>query len=124
MKRKVIAEKYNLAFSKYASKIILPRVPAKTDPNWHIYAFRFKDHKFRPEYISFMRSKGIEVSYHYVPLHSAPYGVRLSGSKAVSLPVTEEVGRSLVRLPIYPGLKAAEVNLIINLTQKFLDGIK
>jgi dTDP-4-amino-4,6-dideoxygalactose transaminase len=113
-KRSLIATLYLEAFKSYSEKIILPQVPRYTLPNWHIFAIRFKNAAYRPQFISEMRKKGIEVSYHYVPLHSSPFGIHLSGGKAVNLQVTDEVGKSLVRLPIYPGLKDIEIHYIIN----------
>jgi dTDP-4-amino-4,6-dideoxygalactose transaminase len=112
-KRTRIARKYLTAFSKFSDRIILPKVPDNTLPNWHIFAFRFRRPADRSVFIRQMRDRGIEVSYHYVPLHSAPMGVHLSDGKPVHLPVTDEVAGSLVRLPIYAGLKEKELNYII-----------
>ena len=38
-----------------------------------------------------------------MPLHSSPYGLRL-GYKPEDLPITEDLGNRIVRLPFYTGL--------------------
>jgi dTDP-4-amino-4,6-dideoxygalactose transaminase len=119
-KRTQIARKYLAAFSEFGDRIILPKVPADTVPNWHIFAVRFKRPSKRSVFIKQMRDRGVEVSYHYVPLHSAAMGVRISGGKPANLPVTDKVAGSLVRLPIYAGLKEMELNYIIRTARRIL----
>ena len=49
------------------------------------------------------RKKEVYVYIGYIPLHSAPYGVKL-GYKKEDLPITESVGNRIVRLPFYTSL--------------------
>lgn len=91
----------------------LPKVPEHTKPNWHIYAVRFRSEDAATRFIKKMRGKGIEVSRHYVPLHSSPMGVKL-GTHRTHLPITETIAKTLVRLPIYPGLTKKELRYIVS----------
>ncbi len=51
-------------------------------------------------------------TFHYVPLHSAPHG-RALGAGARELPVTDRVARTLLRLPLHPGLSESDVARVI-----------
>lgn len=104
--------------NKLSSKIILPKVSSGTSPNWHLFAIRVpqlvRDHVIRG-----LRSYGIEASFHYLPLHSSAMGKRL-GYKMGDLPVSVEVASTLIRLPIYPGLKKSEMDYIAAALNKIL----
>ena len=59
----------------------------------------------RTAFISALRAAGVASVFHYVPLHSAPAGVRF-GRTCGELPVTDAAGEQLVRLPLWPGVQA------------------
>ena len=100
------------------SKMFLPVVSEGTDPNWHIFAIRVP-RLLRNQVIKNLRKFGIEASFHYLPLHSSPMGKKL-GHKAGDLPITEEVGATLIRLPIYPSLKKNEIDYIVATLEKII----
>ena len=120
-KRREIAHAYTHALEAYQNIVQLPAVPPHTKPNWHIYALRFKKEANAVKFLDAMRKKGIEVSTHYVPLHDSPMGRKIAGHSFECLPVTESVAKTLVRLPIYPGLMERELNYIIKEARKTLD---
>ena len=64
-----------------------------------------------------MAKGGVKSTFHYVPLHSAPYGRAVAGD--VTLPVTDFVAAGLARLPIYPELTTASVDRVIEQTLAF-----
>ena len=111
IKRQQIANFYNKGLQKYQQCIKLPEVPPDSLPNWHIYAILFKEISRRNIFLRKMRQKGIDVAYHYVPLHLSGMGRKLKGSAmtAEGLPVTEYVWERLIRLPIYPGLTGKQL---------------
>ncbi len=104
--------------SRLSSKIILPKVPDGTAPNWHIFSIRVPQ-VVRDHVINGLRSYGIEASFHYLPLHSSLMGKKL-GYKKSSLPISHEVASTLIRLPIYPGLKKSEIDYIAAALSKIL----
>jgi dTDP-4-amino-4,6-dideoxygalactose transaminase len=77
-KRTDIAKRYSKALSPYRKLIQLPTVPKNTVPNWHIYAVVFSTKQHRDIFLQKMRKIGIDVAYHYVPLHSSEMGKRLA----------------------------------------------
>lgn len=118
-KRSRIAKEYAKALLPFQSLINLPVVPEGASANWHIYAIRFLNPKHRDIFIAKMRRKGIEVSSHYMPLHNSLMGQKLH-DHGRDLSITDMVSRSLVRLPIYPGLTRKQLDYIINSAKKIL----
>jgi len=103
---------------KLSSRIILPIETPGSDPNWHIFAIRVP-RTSRDKVIKGLRSFGIEASFHYLPLHSSTMGKKF-GYKLDHLPVTEEVSRTLIRLPMHPRLKNSEMDFMAAALEKVL----
>ena len=122
--RQGIASTYTKKFKQFSDIVQLPVVPkGMTKPNWHIYALKFHSMEVRKAFVSKMRSKGIEVSTHYVPLHTSPMGRKISTTRQ-SLPVTEDVANTLVRMPIYAGMKPREIHYVVGTTEQILRSLK
>lgn len=123
-RRNKIARFYTKNLQKWTHLIRLPIVPEGTIPNWHIYAIFFKNPAFRDVFIASMRKKGIEVSYHYVPLHSSLMGRTLlqkhKNKKIHTLPHTDSIFASLVRLPLYPSLTKNQQEYIMTTAESVL----
>lgn len=119
-KRERIAKFYTKLFSPYKRIIQLPVLPPDTLANWHIYAIRFLKRENRDFFIKKMRIKGIEVSFHYTPLHSSLAGKKY-GVVIGTFPVTDSVSNTLVRLPIYPGLTGRQLRYISDTSRSILD---
>ena len=58
-----------------------------------------------------MRSLGIQTSIHYPPIHTFSYYRQRYPD--VSLPLTEEIARREVTLPLYPGMNENDVQLVV-----------
>ena len=93
---------YYDAFSGLASDglIDLPTIPDACKHNAHMFYVKLKDLNQRTDFISFLRSKGVQASFHYVPLHSSPAGERFGRFSGIDEFTTRESDR-LVRLPMY-----------------------
>lgn len=121
--RNHIASEYTKSFASFNDRVQLPVLPAgMTRPNWHIYALKFPTASLQERFIRDMRKRDVEVSSHYVPLHTSPMGVRLGGAKR-SLPVTEDTAKTLVRMPIYAGMKSRQLEYVITSAQKVLKAL-
>jgi len=86
--------------------------PATTDGNAHIYAVMLRSPDERAEVINALNARGVSAVFHYVPLHSSPAGLRF-GRAAGSLAVTDDVSARLLRLPIWPDMTEADVELVV-----------
>jgi len=120
--RRCIWRRYQDGLSDLAAQgiIHLPVVDARAEPNWHIYAFRLRDPAQRDRALADLRQCGIDATFHFVPLHSAPYSRSRWKYRPEDLPVTERVAASIVRLPIYPGLSRADQDYIIDTLHEVL----
>ncbi len=94
----------------------LPVAPAGCEPNWHIYACLVAPER-RDAFVKAVKDQGVDVTTHFEPLHSSPYGREKLGLKAGALPVTERVAASMVRLPLYPQLTGEEAGRIVSTVQ-------
>ncbi|MDE6882080.1 MAG: DegT/DnrJ/EryC1/StrS family aminotransferase, partial [Lachnospiraceae bacterium] len=68
--------------------------------------------------IDFLKEKGIMAVFHYVPLHSAPAGIRYGRFHGEDKYTTRESDR-LLRLPMYYKLTADEVEYIAEQVKAF-----
>jgi len=74
--------------------------------NGHIYWLQFKSLEERTDFISYMNSKGISAIFHYVALHSSPFGKKYG---LIDLPETSASSDCLVRLPNFVGVDVQRV---------------
>jgi len=76
-----------------------------------MYYLLLKDLKQRTWFIEQMKEQGIHCVFHYVPLHTAPEGVRRTTGSS-RLPVTCDLADRLVRLPLWVGLNDLQSDVI------------
>jgi dTDP-4-amino-4,6-dideoxygalactose transaminase len=89
--------------------IRLPVIPDYAEHNAHLFYVLFHDERVRNRVMDQLKEKGILAVFHYVPLHSSPLGLKL-GNRKEDLPVTEDISRRLLRLPVYAGIKSDEID--------------
>ncbi len=92
-----------LAHLEVAGVINLPTIPKACGSNHHLFYTLLEDAATRDALIQHMGYHDIQVVFHYIPLHSSPMGRKLVGYEQ-SLPVTEDVSRRLLRLPLFDGI--------------------
>jgi dTDP-4-amino-4,6-dideoxygalactose transaminase len=110
--RRSVWARYHAAFSTAGLEGIctLPHVPDYATGNGHMFQILLDGRIERETYITHMKHQGVQVTSHYVPLHSSPAGERY-GRASGDLPNTDVAGSRLVRLPIWSaeGLAVEEV---------------
>lgn len=99
-------------------KIELPTVPADCVHNAHMFYIKTKDIEERTKLIDYLKANGIMAVFHYIPLHSAPAGLKFGRFHGVDEYTTKESER-LLRLPLYYGLKEEEVDYICSKMREF-----
>jgi dTDP-4-amino-4,6-dideoxygalactose transaminase len=92
--------------------LIRPKLDPLAEINGHIFAFRV-DPTMRDKVIRTLRARGIESTFHFVPLHSSPYGQNVLGWCPSDLPITERVAASLVRLPLHNQMTVKDVDIVL-----------
>lgn len=103
---------------KQAGKIELPFIPAECAHNAHMFYLKCKDLQERTELIQFLKENDILAVFHYVPLHTAPAGIKYGRFHGEDKYTTKESER-LVRLPLYYGLEPEKAEYIINKVKAF-----
>lgn len=103
---------------KEAGKIELPYVPKECVHNAHMFYIKAKDLEERTALISFLKENGILCVFHYIPLHSAPAGLKYGEFRGEDKYTTKESER-LARLPLYYGLEMEKVDYIISKVKEF-----
>jgi dTDP-4-amino-4,6-dideoxygalactose transaminase len=101
-----------------AGYIDLPTVPDGCVHNAHMYYVKSKDIEERTALISYLRDHGIWSVFHYVPLHSAPAGMRFGRFAGEDVYTTAESSR-LTRLPMYYGLKPSDLETVVDAIRRF-----
>lgn len=94
-------------------KIVLPHVPEACVHNAHMFYIKVKDLEERTKLISFMKAKGINLVFHYIPLHTAPAGRKYGEFIGEDRYTTKESER-LVRLPLYYGIKKIDAERVMD----------
>lgn len=112
--------RYNQAFQslKQAGKAELPTIPEGCVHNAHMYYLKCKNLQERTALISYLKEQGILAVFHYVPLHSAPAGLKFGRFQGEDRYTTLESER-LVRLPMYYGLTREDQDKVIREVKAF-----
>jgi dTDP-4-amino-4,6-dideoxygalactose transaminase len=119
--RRLLWQAYHEAFADAETEEVVTRPLLAPDVhhNGHIYYLLARDRRSRDRAISGLAEQGIAAHFHYVPLHSSSAGLRY-GRAHGELRRTEDVAGRLVRLPMWVGLTAADVDRIATLTLRLL----
>ena len=99
-------------------RIELPYIPDYCEHNAHMFYIKTKDMEERARLISFLKEKGILAVFHYVPLHSAPAGIKFGRFHGEDNYTTKESER-LLRLPMFYTLTADQVEYITDQVKAF-----
>jgi len=92
-----------------ADHVMPPVVPAGATPAWHLYVVR---HAAAGELIARLRESGIESrGYYRTPLHRQVAMARWGAS--ATLPVTDELARSNLALPMSPVLDGDQAQQVV-----------
>ena len=104
-----------------AGKIQLPVVPEGCVHNAHMFYIKAADIEERSAFIKFMKENGIMCVFHYIPLHTAPAGLKFGRFHGEDRYTTKESER-LVRLPMFYKLTLEQVDDICDKVIAFFEG--
>jgi dTDP-4-amino-4,6-dideoxygalactose transaminase len=96
------------------SEISLPVVMPGAGPVWHLYVIRCSR---RDELQHYLSENGVETMIHYpVPPHRQPAFAEWNDR---SYPLTEQIHREVLSLPVSPVMNISEVTRIVELINRF-----
>jgi dTDP-4-amino-4,6-dideoxygalactose transaminase len=94
-----------------SGKIRRPMIPAGCAHNAHMYYLLLPDLERRTSFISKLKEASIGAVFHYVPLHSSPFGEKVARSHG-EMSNTTDLSERLVRLPLWLGLEEKQAEVI------------
>ncbi len=101
-RRHAIAAYYRERLAPLASEGVV-RLPPQFDDrksNDHMFYVIVEEQQQRDPLLAHLQERGIRATFHFVPLHQSPMA-RTLGLNCVSLPNTERLAASLIRLPFF-----------------------
>ncbi len=112
-RRRAIYDTYiaGLAPLAEAGLITLPGAPGRA-ANGHITWLLAEDAETRGRMLRHLNEQGVNAVFHYVPLHSAPAGLRY-GRADGALAVTDDIASRLIRLPMFVSLTDEDIARVI-----------
>jgi perosamine synthetase len=82
---------------------------------YHQYTLRCRDDKFRDKLIKYLQSKGIGTAIHYpIPIHMQPLYANANIDSDVMCPISTNISKTIMSIPIHPMLTKEEVSFIID----------
>jgi len=118
--RLAIWKDYYVALTGLAQRgrLELPTIPADCRHNGHMFYLKVEDKGERAALLAHLKAYGIDAVFHYIPLHSAPAGLRFSRFHGKDVFTTKESER-LIRLPIWYGMDEQSVEHIVRSVLRF-----
>lgn len=98
--------------------ITQPVIPAEVEHNAHMYYIKLPDQNKRQELIGFLKEREIQSTFHYVPLHSSPAGLKYGRFHGTDRYTTKE-SQCLLRLPMYYQIKAEDREKVVRGIEEF-----
>ncbi len=112
--RRTHALQYNRAFDGMG-EVVTPFEAPYAQHVYHVYAIRVEE---RDEVTRFLKERAIQCAVHYpVPIHLQKAYQDL-GYKTGSLPISEQIAREFISLPMFPELTEAQISMVVLATKE------
>ncbi len=120
LKRKIAWTYYYEHLRTWADSegIVLPSIPEQCEQPYHLFYLLLPSLECREAVIGHLKSRGVNSTFHYVPLHLSEMGLRFGG-KMGQCPVTESVSNRLIRLPLFYGLTEGQMRYVVASLREF-----
>jgi len=117
--RLALWERYDHALELLEARGLLrrPVIPAECKHNAHMYYILLAPGIDRQKVLEKLKMEGVNAVFHYVPLHTSPAGRRY-GRVHGTLDVTIRQSESLIRLPLWLGLSAAQQERVVDVLRR------
>ncbi len=116
---------WNMYYEAFSMKshewgIEIPIIPDNCTHNAHMFYIKCKNLAQRTRFIQFMKEHAIYCAFHYVPLHSAPAGLKYGRFNGEDKYTTSESDK-LVRLPLYYGMSLHDIKEVVKRVSEFFN---
>ncbi|WP_256874491.1 UDP-4-amino-4,6-dideoxy-N-acetyl-beta-L-altrosamine transaminase [Nostoc sp. C057] len=112
-RRQLIAQRYNQLLQDLP--LILPWQHPDSESSWHLYVIRLKLDKINKTHRQIfeeLRSTGVGVNLHYIPVHIQPYYQKL-GFQLGDFPKVEQYYEEAITIPLYYGLNEESQDKVV-----------
>lgn len=110
---------YNeLKYLQEKGMVELPVIPEECIHNAHMFYVKLKNLSERTEFITYLRDKGVQSTFHYIPLHSAPAGEKFGRFHGEDQFTTSE-SEHLTRLPMYYGIGEQDRKYVVDCIKEY-----
>ena len=111
-KRLAIFKLYHKLLEDLEIKKLITRltIPAYAKVNGHMYYILVKNNK-RDKLIKYLKQKKVSTVFHYIPLHSSPFG-KLKATTKSTMHNTNIISNTLLRLPMHIRLNKKNIEII------------
>jgi UDP-4-amino-4,6-dideoxy-N-acetyl-beta-L-altrosamine transaminase len=118
-KRNKLASEYHVKLADLS--IDLPVIPSHTLSAYHLYIVKLlHDHPLgRRKLYDHLRSRGIGVNVHYIPVHLQPF-YRSMGFSPGDFPEAEKYYRNAISIPLHPNLSEKDQDVVVNSIREFM----
>ncbi len=113
-RRRELVARYDTLLASFP--IITPHENSDTSSAWHLYVIRLKLKEIEPDrrqVFESMRSLGIGVNVHYIPVHTQPYYYSL-GFRPGMFPEAEQYYSEAISLPLFPTMTDQQQDKVIS----------
>ena len=115
-RRRLIANRYTEAFADLDG-IELPILRPGSTSGWHLYPIRVRGSEtVKRALFDHMRSVGLGVQVHYLPVYLHPYYADLGYPEGLC-PIAEDIYRRSLTLPVFPKMTDDNIDSVIERTR-------
>ncbi len=118
-KRRQLTKRYRDLLREIAPTITIPFTNHPGLSASHIMPIILPTGVNRFDFMEYMKSQGIQTSIHYPPIHKFTAYEISNRAIEPKLPLTNDVSKREVTLPLYPTLQLIEVEIIVHHIQEF-----
>jgi len=111
-RRRAIATTYDAALAGLDA-LELPGRHADVEPGWHLYVVRTRDPALRKPLFEHLRTQGLGVQVHYLPVYWHPYYAGLGYPRGLC-PRAEHYYAGAISLPIFPAMSDEDVTRVVD----------
>ncbi len=115
--RRSVAAFYNKQLSSI-EEIIVPRLT--NSHVYQLYSIRIKNGK-RDGLLKYLKDKGIMSKVYFHPIHLTKFYRKLYGFKGGELPVTENISKEILTLPLYPHMSKSDMKFVASKVRSFFE---
>ena len=116
-RRRTIASRYAANLKNIDGIALPPMGTGDIKPVFHLFAIRCKD---RDALASHLASEGIDTAVHYpIPIHMQPAYRNEYGYKGDEFPISEQLSKQMLSLPMFPEMTHEQVDRICNAINEY-----